>query len=146
VEITTIVLEGEIAHEDNMGNRCFLGEGMCSVSPQEQASNIQSLTGERNLCIYTRSGFLRPETIWNRHTLKRDSRLDWKNRLLPLVSGQSFENVLKINADATVYRASLEKGHTLHFDSRKSRFVFIYLCWRILCQSTKAQVGRPGPS
>ena len=39
-------------------------------------------------------------------------------------SEQGYGDDLKINADTTVYRASLEKGYMLHFDSKECRFVF----------------------
>jgi redox-sensitive bicupin YhaK (pirin superfamily) len=60
------------------------------------------------------------------YSRKKFEASGWKNRLLPLASGQRFEDALKINADATIYRTSLERGHAIHFDSKEGRFIFIY--------------------
>lgn len=128
VEITTIVLEGELTHEDNMGNRGVLGkEDVQCITTGRGIEHSEFNRGKNPLRLYQ---------IWispSRNNLepvyskKKFEPSGWKNRLLPLASGQGFEDALKINADATVYRASLEKGHRLHFDSKDGMFVFIYV-------------------
>ena len=53
--------------------------------------------------------------------------MEWRNQLLPVASVQDFKDALKINADATVYRCSLEKGHVIHFYTLDNRRTFIYM-------------------
>lgn len=128
VEIVTIVLEGEITHEDNMGNREVLGV--------EEVQCISTGTGIEHSEFNRGKGLLHLYQIWILpykdglkpvYSKKRFEASDWKNRLFPLVSGQGFENALKMNADATIYRASLERGQIFQFDSGEKRLVFIYI-------------------
>lgn len=122
------MLEGELTHEDNMGNRGVLGK--------EDVQCITTGTGIEHSEFNREKEPLRLYQIWlspskshlePAYSKKKFKASGWKNRLLPLASGQGFEDALKINADATVYRTCLEKGHMLHFDSKEGRFVFIYV-------------------
>ncbi|WP_440948849.1 hypothetical protein ACSAZL_13465 [Methanosarcina sp. T3] len=59
------------------------------------------------------------------YSQKKFEESDWENRLLPLASGQGFEDALKINVDATIYRADLDRGHVIRFTSQENRCIFI---------------------
>ena len=116
VEITTIVLEGEITHEDDMGNSEVLGK--------EDVQCITTGTGIEHSEFNRRKEPLHLYQIWispsrshlePTYSRKKFEASGWENRLFPLASGQGFEDALKINADATVYRTSLEKGHANPF-------------------------------
>lgn len=122
------MLEGELTHEDNMGNREVLGkEDVQCITTGVGIEHSEFNRGKEPLRLYqiwispSRSHL---EPVYSKKKFKTSG---WKNRLLSLASGRGFEDALRINADATVYRASLEKGHMLHFDSKKGLFVFIYL-------------------
>jgi quercetin 2,3-dioxygenase len=128
MEIATIVLEGEITHEDNMGNREVLGIG--------EIQCITTGTGIEHSEFNWGKEFLHFYQIWihpcrdrlePRYSKKKFEASSWENRLIPLVSGQSLEGALKMNADTTIYRAILEIGHILHFNPAENRLVFIYL-------------------
>lgn len=127
MEIVTIVLEGEISHEDNMGNKEVLGKGeiQCITTGTGIEHSEFNRGGELlhfyQVWIFPSKNHLKPA-----YSRKKFEASSWKNRLLPLASGQGLEDALKMNADATIYRASLEKGHTLHFDSEEGQLVFIY--------------------
>ncbi len=128
MEIISVVLEGEITHEDNMGNKGILGKG--------EVQCITAGTGIQHSELNTGNGPLHFYQIW---ILPSGSRLEpaysqkkfeasgWKNQLLPLASGQGLEHALKINADASIYQASLEKEHIIHFNSPENRCIFIYI-------------------
>lgn len=128
MEITTIVLEGEITHEDNMGNRGVLGkEDVQCITTGKGIVHSEFNRGKEPLRLY--QIWISPSRshLEPAYSKKKFEASGWKNRLLPLASGQGFEGTLKINADATVYRASLEKGYTLDFNSKEGRLAFIYL-------------------
>lgn len=128
MEITTIVLEGELTHQDNMGNREILGkEDVQCITTGTGIEHSEFNRGKKPLRLY--QIWISPyrSHLEPAYSKKRFEASDWKNRLLPLASGQGFEDALKINADATIYRTCLEKGHILHFDLKESRFIFIYL-------------------
>lgn len=128
VEIVTIVLEGEITHEDNMGNREVLGkEDVQSITTGTGIEHSEFNRGTNSLRLYQIWISPSGEHLVPAYSKKKFKTSEWKNRLLPLASGQGFEDALRINADATVYRTSLEKGHMLHYDSKGDRLVFIYV-------------------
>lgn len=122
------MLEGEITHEDNMGNREVLGKGdVQCITTGTGIEHSEFNRGKVPLRLY--QIWISPSRshLEPAYSRKKFQASGWKNRLLPLASGQGFENALKINADATVYRTSLEKGHVIHFDSKEGRFIFIYV-------------------
>lgn len=127
VEITTIVLDGEVTHEDNMGNREVLGVGevQCITAgtgiEHSEFNRGKGLLHFYQICLPCKNS-LKP--IYSKKKFEVSS---WKNRLLPLASGQGFEDALKMNADATIYRATLEKGYILHFKPEENKLVLIYL-------------------
>lgn len=128
VEITTIVLEGEITHEDNMGNRGVLGkEEVQCITTGRGIEHSEFNRGKEPLRFYQIWISPYKNNLEPTYSKMKFEPSGWKNRLLPLASGQGFEDALKINADATVYRASLEKENKLHFNSKEGRFVFIYI-------------------
>lgn len=128
MEIISVVLGGELAHEDDMGNRGTLGKGgVQCVTAGTGILHSELNEGKEPLHFYqiwilpSRSGL---EPSYSQKVFKES---DWKNQLLPLASGQGFEGALKINTDSTIYRASLEKGHIIHFDPQNNRGIFIYI-------------------
>ncbi|MDQ1274605.1 MAG: quercetin 2,3-dioxygenase [Euryarchaeota archaeon] len=128
MEIISVVLEGEITHEDDMGNRGTLGKGEVQhVTAGTGILHSELNRGKEPLHFYqiwilpSRSG-LEPS-----YSQKKFEDSELRNRLLPVASGQGFENTLKINTDATIYRSSLEKGHVIHFNTQDNRRTFIYI-------------------
>jgi redox-sensitive bicupin YhaK (pirin superfamily) len=128
VEIATIVLEGETTHEDNMGNKEVLGIG--------EVQCITTGTGIEHSEFNRGKEFLHFYQIWilpcrdrlePKYSKKKFETSSWENRLIPLVSGQNLEGALKMNADATIYRATLKRGYILHFNPEKNRLILIYL-------------------
>lgn len=128
MEIISVVLEGEITHEDNMGNRGTLGKG--------EVQHVTAGTGIMHSELNEGSEPLHFYQIWilpSRNGLepaysqKKFAETEWKNQLLPLVSGQGFENSLKMSADATIYRSSLERGHIIHLNLQDNSRIFVYM-------------------
>lgn len=122
------MLEGEITHEDNMGNKEVLGkEDVQCITTGRGIEHSEFNMGKEPLRLYQIWISPSRSKLEPAYSKKKFEPSGWKNRLLPLASGQGFENALMINADATVYRASLEKGKTLHFNTEEGRLVFIYV-------------------
>jgi redox-sensitive bicupin YhaK (pirin superfamily) len=128
MEIISVVLDGEITHEDSMGNRGNLGKG----EVQHVAAGTGILHSELNrgkeplhfyqIWILPSTSGLEPS-----YSQKKFEEQEWRNQLLPVASGRDFGNALKINADATIYRCGLEKGHVIHFYTQDNRRTFIYM-------------------
>lgn len=128
MEIISVVLEGEITHEDDMGNKGTLGKGgVQCVTAGTGIRHSELNQGKEPLHFYQIWILPSRSHLEPAYSQKKFGESDWKNRLLPLASGQGFEDTLKINADATIYRSSLENGRAIHFDSQVNRLIFIYI-------------------
>ena len=51
----------------------------------------------------------------------------FKNHLLPVASGQGITDAVKIHADATIYRSSLDTDHGVDFKTDQARKIFLYV-------------------
>ncbi len=126
-EIVTIVLSGEITHQDTMGTR-----------QKVKAGEVQAMTAGTGVehSEFNMSGQpLHLYQIWikpSKQSLKPSysqasfKPSDWKNTLLPVASGQGKKGAAKISADATIYRCELEKGKGMGFQAKAGRCIFIY--------------------
>jgi redox-sensitive bicupin YhaK (pirin superfamily) len=128
MEIITIVLSGEITHKDSMGNKNVIKEG----DVQRMSAGTGLTHSEFNLgkepvhfyqiWIYPDLPGLRPS-----YDQKSFSPEAWKNRLLPLASGQGLHGAVTFHTYATIYRSDLEAKEKIDFKVTESRRIFIYL-------------------
>ena len=127
MEIVSIVLEGELAHKDSMGN-----EGVIKTGEVQRMSAGTGLThSEYNLAdtpVHFYQIWIQPDVkgLTPSYDQKTFDLSAWQNRLCPLASGQSMEGVVTFHTDATIYRAALDTGEMLDFDMAPDRKVFIY--------------------
>lgn len=127
MEIITIVLEGEITHEDSMGHKKKVPPG--DVQVMTAGSGIEHAEyneGDKTLHLY--QIWLRPSKAglppnYEQKTFKPQ---DWHNKLLAVASGEGKKGAAKISTDATIYRCELDSGKKLEFPS-KGRKVLVYL-------------------
>ncbi|MDH3783347.1 MAG: pirin family protein [Desulfobulbaceae bacterium] len=128
MEIITIVLDGEMTHEDSMGNKTVIKTG----DVQRMSAGTGLTHSEFNLAdtsvhfyqiwIYPDESGLAPT-----YDQRAYEPSEWKNRLLPVASGQNLQNVVTFQTDATIYRCDLDAVRKINFDHTKGRRVFIYL-------------------
>jgi len=127
-EIVTLVLEGELTHEDNMGNKTILDyeqvQAMSAGSGVEHSEFNEGKSPARLCQIWVRP--FRPG-LKPSYSYKKFEASAWKNNLLPVASGQNSKNSVKINSDTTIYRASLEERNYISFELSENRLAFIYL-------------------
>ncbi|UYZ59876.1 pirin family protein [Hymenobacter latericus] len=129
MEIVSIVLEGEITHEDTMGNKTTI-----------KAGEVQRMTAGTGLAHseYNRTDKpLRFYQLWFIPNMKGLSPsyeqkdidfLDSKNELIPLVSGQKvLEDVVYINSNSTIYWSNLRAEKEIEFKTFPIRNTFLYL-------------------
>ncbi|HUT30948.1 MAG TPA: pirin family protein [Sedimentisphaerales bacterium] len=128
MEIVTIVLEGEITHADSMGNKAVIKAG----DVQRMSAGTGLTHSEFNLAdapvhfyqiwIYPDEKGLRP-TYDQRHF----NPASWKNKLLPVASGQGIGEAVTFHTDATIYRGDLGKGAEVRFETSDDRRIFVYV-------------------
>jgi redox-sensitive bicupin YhaK (pirin superfamily) len=128
MEITTVVLSGEITHEDSMGNRTVIKAG----DVQRMSAGTGLTHSEFNLAkepvlfyqIWIEPGVRGLEPSYDQRSYEASA---WRNRLFPVASGQSLPDAVTMHADATIYRAALDRSRSLEFEMAEGRKVFIYL-------------------
>ena len=128
MEIITIVLSGAVTHADSMGNKTVIRAG----DVQRMSAGTGLTHSEFNLenepvhffqiWIYPDEPGLSPS-----YDQLSFSPEQWKNRLLPVASGQGLPGVVSFHTDATVYRANFDHNHTIKFKTTDSRRLFLYL-------------------
>jgi redox-sensitive bicupin YhaK (pirin superfamily) len=128
MEIITVVLEGEVTHEDSLGNRAVIQAG--DVQRMSAGTGIRHSEFNRSdhpvhfyqIWIYPDRQGLAPS-----YDQKRVTGVSQKNRLLPVASGQGLPDVVTFHTDATIYLSELEAQHALTFATDNSRRVFLYI-------------------
>lgn len=127
MEIITIVLRGELTHEDTMGNRRKIQAGEVQyMSAGTGVMHSEMNTGDEQTHLYQ---------IWLQPRVsglipkyeQKDFSTKEKNTLVPVASGVNLEEAILICANATMYLCTLEKEKSLLFPLSKGRKVFMYV-------------------
>jgi redox-sensitive bicupin YhaK (pirin superfamily) len=130
MEIVTLVLEGEVSHEDTLGNRTAITAG--------EVQRITAGTGVAHSEMNRQDKPLHLYQIWFMPSQKGlapsyeqkdigfvDSN---KNELVPLVTGQRvLEDVVYMNSNSTIYWSNLDCDKKLTFKTFPLRLTFIYV-------------------
>lgn len=128
MEILTVVLEGEITHEDSTGNRTVIRAG----DVQRMSAGTGITHSEFNLAhtpVHFHQIWIHPDqrglpASYDQRTFLPGS---WKNRLCPLASGQGLPKAVAFGTDATVYRSELDAGNSAVFETSEDRRIFVYI-------------------
>jgi quercetin 2,3-dioxygenase len=128
MEIVTVVLDGEMTHEDSMGNKTVIRAG----DVQRMSAGTGLTHSEFNLAktpvhfyqIWIFPGVPNLKPSYDQRPFDSSG---WKNRLLPVASGQGIPDTVTFHTDATIYRAELDRGRSLDFGQTAGRRVFTYL-------------------
>ncbi len=128
MEIITIVLDGEMTHEDSMGNKTVIKTG----DVQRMSAGTGLTHSEFNLAqepvhfyqiwMFPDKPGLKPTYDQNRYEAAK-----WENRLLPVASGQNIPETVSFHTDATIYRCSLDAEKEVTHEVTAGRRIFIYL-------------------
>jgi len=128
MEIITIVLEGEMTHEDSMGNKSVIRAG----DVQRMSAGTGLTHSEFNLApepvhfyqiwIFPDEAGLKP--TYDQRTFASN---DWKNHLLPVASGRDLPGTVTFHTDATIYRCELEGDQVINLEETAGRRIFVYL-------------------
>lgn len=129
MEIVTLVLDGELTHEDTAGNKRVIKKG-----------DVQRMTAGTGIAHSEFNRTDKPVSLYqlwfipNQKGLAfsyEDMELDFldsKNELMPIVSGQKvLENVAYMNSNSTVYWCNLREEKTVTFKTFPIRNTFIYV-------------------
>lgn len=129
MEIVSIVLNGQIRHEDNMGNNVVTDFG----EVQRMSAGSGVIHAEFNA---TDTEELRLLQLWfmpqTRGTVPSYeakaydiTKLD--NAWLPVVSNDPAANAAKIGQDLSIYLSKVDQGKTIEYTVKANRNLFVYL-------------------
>jgi hypothetical protein len=128
MEIVTIVLSGEITHKDSMGNKNVIRAG----DVQRMSAGTGLTHSEFNLArepVHFYQIWIHPDLAGLKPSYDQRSFPPgaWKNRLLPVASGQGLHGAVTFHTYATIYRSDLEAGQKIDFNVNESRRIFVYV-------------------
>jgi len=130
MEIVTYVIEGELEHRDDHGNRGII-----------RAGEVQRMTAGRGImhsefnpskdrvCHLLQMWILPAENGLNPDWEQKEYTLQQRReRLLPVVSGKnSHDAALKIHQDAALYISSLQAGESVRHAAQPERRVYVFV-------------------
>ena len=129
MEILTYVIEGQLEHQDSLGNRGVIGPGelqrMSAGTGIRHSEYNASKTGPVHLLqfwIEPAAHGLKPS--WEQRRFSREER---RGRLMLVASGKQQNGALHIHQDASVYAASLEKGETVAHTFAPGRQAYLFV-------------------
>ena len=126
MEIISYVIDGELTHEDSMGNKGTLQRGHV----QYMSAGTGVFHSEHNLGVETG----RILQIWilpdkkgytpkyGENKFERDLR---KNNWFHMVSGQNGDAPIKINQDSNIYALELEESGKIEFELKAGRQAYL---------------------
>jgi len=130
MEIVTLVLDGEITHQDTMGNKTTI-----------KAGEVQRMTAGTGLAHSEFNRQDKPLHLYQLWFIPGQKGLapsyeqkdigfisGNKNELVPLVTGQKvLEDVVYMNSNSTVYWSNLSENKEIEFKTFPIRLTFIYV-------------------
>jgi len=128
MEIITIVLEGEMTHEDSMGNKAVIKAGdVQRMSAGTGLTHSEFNLSDKLVHFYQIWIFPDKSGLQPTYDQRTYNPSNWRNALFPVASGQGIPQIVTFHTDATIYRANLDKGRSLSFDATGGRRIFLYL-------------------
>jgi redox-sensitive bicupin YhaK (pirin superfamily) len=129
MEIVTIVLDGQVTHEDSMGNKTTIKAGdVQRMTAGTGITHSEKNDGDDELHLF-QLWFLPNKSGLNpSYEQKHIDFDDSKNELIPLVTGQKvLEDVVYMNSNSTVYYANLKADKEIDFKTFEIRKTLIYV-------------------
>ena len=128
MEIITYVLEGELEHQDNLGNRGRVHPGEIQVmsagtgiTHAEYNPSKTDLLHLLQIWVLPRTRSLKPR--WEQREFSKAER---QGRLLPVVSGAAGE-MLRIDQDAVIHIAALDPGQSVTHPLAQGRRAYAFV-------------------
>ncbi|RFB12133.1 pirin family protein [Bacillus sp. HNG] len=143
-EIVSIVLRGQLKHEDSLGNSGILQFG----NVQRMTAGTGLLHSEVNPSLEEEVSFLQ---LWFKSTEKQLSPSyeditynpdDMRNKLLPIVSTAPTNGAAKIHSDVTLYLSKLDAGEEIFYQQEQGRKMYVFVIDGVLVLNNDVVVGK----
>lgn len=130
MEIVTLVLDGEITHQDTMGNKTTIKAGEVQrMTAGTGLAHSEMNRQDKPLHLYQLWFIPSQRSLAPSYEQKDLGFLSGnKNQLVPLVTGQKvLEDVVYMNSNSTIYWANLDEGKDIEFKTFPIRLTFLYV-------------------
>jgi redox-sensitive bicupin YhaK (pirin superfamily) len=129
MEIVTLVLDGELQHEDTLGNKATIKKGEVQrMTAGTGLAHSEKNDGATQAHIYQLWFLPNQKGLAPSYEQKDIDFLDSKNELVPLVSGQKvLEDVVYMNSNTTIYWCNLREDKTVTFKTFPIRNTLLYV-------------------
>lgn len=129
MEIVTVVYEGELRHQDDLGNAGVIHPGEVQVMSAgrgivhgEHNNSPTDLVRLLQIWIMPRHKANTPR--WEQRQFDPQARV---NKLLPVVSGGNIPGTLRIDQDASVYLSTLRAGNRVDHNLATNRKAYLFV-------------------
>lgn len=129
MEIVTLVLRGEVTHEDTIGNKTTISKGEVQrMTAGTGIAHSEFNRTDKPLHIYQLWFLSNQKGLTPSYEQKDIDFLSTKNELTPLVTGQKvLEDVVYMNSNTTVYWSNLREEKEIEFKTFPIRNTFVYV-------------------
>ena len=128
MEIITIVLDGEMTHEDSMGNKSVITKGdVQRMSAGTGLTHSEFNLADKPVHFYQIWIFPDKKGLKPSYDQKRYNPKSWKNNLFPVASGQNIANTVTFFTDASIYLSDLDANQRIEFPTQENRRLFVYV-------------------
>ena len=128
MEIITIVLEGEMTHQDSVGNKAVIRAGdVQRMSAGTGLTHSEFNLADRPVHFYQIWTYPDEAGLQPSYDQKSFNSQTWKNKLAPVASGQGIPGTVTFHTDATIYRCDLDQQREIARDAVSSRRLFLYV-------------------
>ncbi|MEH7238703.1 pirin family protein [Bacillus sp. JJ1562] len=143
-EIVSIVLHGQLKHEDSLGNSGIIQFG----NVQRMTAGTGLLHSEMNASLEAEVSFLQ---LWFKSTEKQlppsyeDITFnpdDMRNKLLPIVSSTPTNGAAKIHSDVTLYLSKLDAEEEIFYQQEQGRKMYVFVIDGELILNNDVVVGK----
>jgi redox-sensitive bicupin YhaK (pirin superfamily) len=129
MEVVTVVLEGQIRHEDNLGNNVVtsaggvqrMSAGTGIIHAEHNGSDTETLRSLQ-LWFMPRERGLTPSFESCNYDPKQ-----MINRLLPVVTPEGSEHAAKIHQDMILYLGKLDQDNTIDYAQEAERRIYLFV-------------------
>jgi len=128
MEIVSIVLNGEMTHKDTMGNETVIRQN--DVQRMTAGTGLQHSEwnhGDEPVAFFQIWILPDKNGLVPSYDQKSFAPSHWNNRLALVASSQANPQQVKLNSEASVYRAALDRGQTVLFEAERNHCQFVYI-------------------
>ena len=129
MEIVTYVIDGELEHQDRLGNRAVVHPGEVQVMSAGKGIVHSEYNPSKEKSVHLLQLWILPRRKNNepRWEQRRFSVKDRTGVLLPVVSAGETSGTLAIDQDATIFVSRLNAGQKVVHESKPKRHAYLFV-------------------